>query len=82
MAHSVRAAPQILWFEEIGIKDIPRVGGKNASLGEMYRELAAPGIRVPNGFAVTAEAYRDFLHQSELDRRIHDILKDLDTHDL
>ena len=82
MAHSVRVAPQILWFEEIGIKDIPRVGGKNASLGEMYRELAAPGIRVPNGFAVTAEAYRDFLHQSELDRRIHDILKDLDTHDL
>jgi pyruvate,water dikinase len=47
----------IRWFEEIGIGDVPTVGGKNASLGEMYRELTAKGIKVPNGFAVTAEAY-------------------------
>jgi pyruvate, water dikinase len=43
-------------FEEIGIDDVPLVGGKNASLGEMYRNLAAEGVRVTNGFAVTAEA--------------------------
>ncbi len=47
----------IKWFEEIDIKDVPLVGGKNASLGEMYRELAGRGVRIPNGFAVTAEAY-------------------------
>jgi pyruvate,water dikinase len=77
-----RSQPYILWFEEIGIKDVPRVGGKNASLGEMVRELAAGGVRVPNGFAITADAYWNFLHQSQLDRRIRDILKDLDTQDL
>ncbi|HEX9680454.1 MAG TPA: phosphoenolpyruvate synthase [Anaerolineales bacterium] len=82
MEQSVRAAPQILWFEEIGIRDIPLVGGKNASLGEMYRELAGAGVRVPNGFAVSAEAYRSFLRQSGLDQRIREILKDLDTQDL
>ena len=48
----------ILWFEEIGLQDINRVGGKNASLGEMYRELTPQGVRIPNGFAITAEAYR------------------------
>jgi pyruvate,water dikinase len=72
----------IRWFDEIGIDDIPSVGGKNASLGEMVRELTDKGVRVPNGFAVTAEAYRSFLHESGLDRRIKDTLKDLDTRDL
>ena len=47
----------IRWFEQIGIDDVPLVGGKNASLGEMIRELAPQGIKVPNGFATTAEAY-------------------------
>ncbi|HHO69508.1 MAG TPA: phosphoenolpyruvate synthase, partial [Gammaproteobacteria bacterium] len=51
----------IRWFEELGIGDVPLVGGKNASLGEMYRELTPMGVKVPNGFAVTAEAYRDLL---------------------
>ena len=51
----------IRFFEEIGIDDVPLVGGKNASLGEMYRELTPQGVKVPNGFAVTAEAYRDML---------------------
>jgi len=46
----------IRWFEEIGIGDIPLVGGKNASLGEMYSELASQGVKVPNGFAITADA--------------------------
>jgi phosphoenolpyruvate synthase/pyruvate phosphate dikinase len=50
----------IRWFEDIGIDDVPDVGGKNASLGEMYRELTPEGIRVPDGFAVTATAYRHF----------------------
>lgn len=69
----------ILWFDEIGIDDVPKVGGKNASLGEMYRELKEQGIRVPNGFATTAEAYRQFLHATGLDSEIERILSDLDT---
>ena len=72
----------ILWFEEIGIGDVHLVGGKNASLGEMYRELAEQGVRVPNGFAITAEAYREFLRDARLDAHIQDILQDLNTHDL
>jgi pyruvate, water dikinase len=47
----------IRWFEEIKIEDVPLVGGKNASLGEMYRELSTEGVRIPNGFAITAGAY-------------------------
>jgi pyruvate,water dikinase len=72
----------IRWFEDVGIEDIPLVGGKNASLGEMYRELAPRGVKVPNGFAVTADAYRRFLHETGLDQEITQILKDLDTRDL
>ena len=48
----------VRFFEEVGIEDVPLVGGKNASLGEMYRELSGQGVLVPNGFAITAEAYR------------------------
>jgi pyruvate,water dikinase len=54
----------IRWFNEIGVNDVALVGGKNASLGEMVRELGAQGVRVPNGFAITAQAYRDVLEQS------------------
>ncbi|WP_445928509.1 PEP/pyruvate-binding domain-containing protein [Marinomonas sp. TI.3.20] len=54
----------IRWFEEIGIDDVAQVGGKNASLGEMYQQLTAQGVRVPNGFAVTAEAYRKVLGEN------------------
>ncbi len=54
-------ARYVRWFEELGIGDVPLVGGKNASLGEMYRELTGQGVRVPNGFAVTAEAFRDVI---------------------
>jgi pyruvate,water dikinase len=50
-------AKYIRWFEEIKIEDVPLVGGKNASLGEMYRELTTQGVKIPNGFAITAEAY-------------------------
>lgn len=72
----------VKWFEELGIGDVPSVGGKNASLGEMYRELAAKGVKVPNGFAVTADAYRAFLKEAKLDGTIKTILKGLDTHNL
>lgn len=72
----------IRWFEEIGIEDIPLVGGENASLGEMYRELASQGVKVPNGFAITADAYREFLRGTKLDRTIEEILQDLNTQDL
>ncbi len=72
----------IRWFENIGIDDVPDVGGKNASLGEMYRELSEKGIRIPNGFAVTATAYRHFLEETGLDRRIPDILAGLDTENI
>ena len=58
-------AQYIRWFEELTIDDVPIVGGKNASLGEMYRELTPQGIRIPNGFAVTADAYRQVLTQSD-----------------
>ncbi len=82
MAPTARTISFVRWFEEIGIGDIPLVGGKNASLGEMYRELAAKGVKVPNGFAVTAEAYRHFLREAKLDGKIKEILEDLNTHDL
>ncbi len=69
----------VRWFADLTLADIPSVGGKNASLGEMVRQLADAGVRVPNGFAVTAEAYRRFLAQQGLDRRIRQILEGLDT---
>ena len=72
----------IRWFEEIRAEDVPFVGGKNASLGEMYQTLTPQGIKIPNGFAITAEAYRYFLHEAKLDSRIREILIDLDTNDL
>jgi pyruvate,water dikinase len=72
----------IKWFSDVTIDDIPLVGGKNASLGEMYRELTAQGVKVPNGFAITAEAYRYFLREAELDEKIRGFLRDLDTSDL
>ena len=68
----------ILWFDQIGIEDVRLVGGKNASLGEMYRNLSSNGVNVPNGFAITARAYWFFLEKTSLKERIKDILKDLD----
>src|SRR5215471_8720947 len=70
------------WFTELGLDDIPLVGGKNASLGEMFCALSAAGVRVPPGFAITADAYREFLHEAQLDQKITAVLKDLDTHDI
>ncbi|OAG27503.1 phosphoenolpyruvate synthase [Thermodesulfatator autotrophicus] len=74
--------PLIMWFEEISINDVPLVGGKNASLGEMYRNLTPKGVNVPDGFAVTAAAYRYFIHENHLDDKIRKILTGLDTHNI
>ena len=70
-------APLILPFRAIGIRDVAQVGGKNASLGEMIRELGGLGVRVPDGFAVTAAAYRRFLRERALDAPIADALAGL-----
>jgi len=72
----------VLWFKELELDDIPQVGGKNASLGEMIRELTAKGVRVPDGFAITAHAYRYLLESADVKGKIENILSDLDTHDL
>ncbi|GAB6046579.1 phosphoenolpyruvate synthase [Methyloparacoccus murrellii] len=82
MASVDRTQAEILWFEDIGIEDVPLVGGKNASLGEMYRELTPQGIRIPPGFAITAAAYRDFLEHAGVAARLREILAGLDTHDI
>ncbi len=72
----------ILWFEEIGIDDVPMVGGKNASLGEMYQKLTSKGVAVPHGFAITAYAYQYLLKEAGIEDAIKDALAGLDTHDL
>lgn len=72
----------IKFYKDLGIKDVPTVGGKNASLGEMFRTLTAQHIRVPNGFATTADAYRYFFKETGLMQEIKKILKDLDTHNV
>ncbi|NTV13400.1 MAG: phosphoenolpyruvate synthase [Desulfobulbaceae bacterium] len=72
----------ILWFDEIGIGDVHLVGGKNASLGEMYQNLTAKGVAIPHGFAITAYAYRYLLKAAGIAQSIEDALAGLDTHDL
>src|SRR3989338_6042603 len=69
----------ILWFDQLGIDDVPLVGGKNASLGEMYRNLTSKGVRVPNGFAITATAYNYLLEKAKIRDNIRSILGSLDT---
>jgi pyruvate,water dikinase len=72
----------ILWFDELGMNDVERVGGKNASLGEMISNLAGAGVSVPNGFATTAHAYREFLAHENLADRINKALAALDVEDV
>jgi len=71
----------VLWFDEIGLKDLPKVGGKNASLGEMLRNLSSKGIRVPEGFAVTTNAFREFVEHNKLDERIKTAIEAIDPDD-
>lgn len=75
------AMDYVRWFDEIGMDDVPIVGGKNASLGEMARELGSRGINLAEGFAITAEAYRDFLKSAGLVERIAELLEGLNTQD-
>ena len=72
----------VIGFEHLGMNDVERVGGKNASLGEMISNLAGAGVSVPGGFATTAQAYRDFLDQSGLNDRIQAELNSLDVEDV
>ena len=72
----------VIWFENLRMDDVERVGGKNASLGEMISQLAGKGVRVPGGFATTADAYRAFLSQGGLDKRISDALAKLDVNNV
>jgi pyruvate,water dikinase len=72
----------VLWYSQLGMKDVEIVGGKNASLGEMIRNLAESGVKVPNGFATTASAYREFLAFEGLSDRINAMLDALDIEDV
>jgi pyruvate,water dikinase len=72
----------VKWFDEIGAEDVALVGGKNASLGEMIRNLGKKGVNVPPGFAITAEAYKYVVKRAGIKRKIKAILADLDTHDM
>lgn len=72
----------VLWYQQLGMTDVDRVGGKNASLGEMISNLANAGVQVPGGFATTALAFNDFLEQSGLNDRIHQLLDELDVDDV
>ena len=74
-----KSKKMIMWFSQIRNTDVPLVGGKNASLGEMYSTLTRKGILVPNGFAITAEAYRYFLEKGGIKNPIKKILSDVNT---
>ena len=75
------ADPHVLWLQDLGMHDVERVGGKNASLGEMIRHLHKAGVSVPGGFATSADAYREFLAHDGLDRKIAGMLATLDVED-
>lgn len=72
----------VLWYNQLGMNDVDRVGGKNASLGEMITNLAELGVSVPNGFATTAQAFNDFLEQSGINQRIYELLDSVDVDDV
>jgi len=72
----------VLWFNEVGIADIPIVGGKNASLGEMIQQLVPRGISVPNGFSTTAKAFRYFIQVSGLEEKLRSLFSDLNVEEV
>jgi pyruvate,water dikinase len=72
----------VLWYEALGMNDVDRVGGKNASLGEMISNLANLGVEVPGGFATTSFAFNEFLEQSGLNDKIYELLDSLDVSDI
>src|ERR1043165_8878400 len=73
---------RVAWLKDLRLADLPQVGGKNASLGEMIGALAGAGIRVPGGFATSADAYREFLAGGKLDQRIAERIRSLDPKDV
>src|ERR687895_2558244 len=73
---------RVAWLKDLCMTDLEQVGGKNASLGEMMSGLAAAGIRVPGGFATTAQAFREFLAANGLDKRIEACVNKVDTSDV
>jgi pyruvate,water dikinase len=78
----MQIVPQIIPFNQLALKDLPIVGGKNASLGEMIQHLSQAGVKVPGGFATTAQAFRDFLAQDGLDSKIYNLLQQLNVDDI
>lgn len=76
------SSPLVLWYNQLGMNDVDRVGGKNASLGEMITNLSGMGVSVPNGFATTADAFNLFLDQSGVNQRIYDLLDKTDIDDV
>src|SRR3989338_11428675 len=72
----------ILWFDQVGNDDVALVGGKNASLGEMYQHLVPKGIRIPNGFVITARAYREVVNETSLAAMIRETLEGRNTKDI
>ncbi|YAF96172.1 MAG: phosphoenolpyruvate synthase [Nodularia sp. CChRGM 3473] len=82
LAQDSKERSLILWFDEVGIADIPLVGGKNASLGEMIQQLTPQGVNVPTGFATTAYAYRYFIQSAGLEEKLRELFADLDVEDV
>jgi pyruvate, water dikinase len=82
LSPSAQERSLILWFDQVGIADIPLVGGKNASLGEMIQQLTPKGINVPTGFATTAYAYRHFIQSAGLEAKLRKLFADLDVEDV
>ena len=76
------SSPLVLWYNQLGMNDVDRVGGKNASLGEMITNLSGMGVSVPNGFATTADAFNLFLDQSGVNQRIYALLDETDIDDV
>ena len=82
ISSALQQQPLVMGFEEVGITDLPLVGGKNASLGEMIQQLSPQGVKIPLGFATTAYAYRHFLQQAGLEKQLRQIFADLNVDDL
>ncbi|MGB0564766.1 MAG: PEP/pyruvate-binding domain-containing protein, partial [Spirulinaceae cyanobacterium] len=81
-AHQTRERSLVLWLNEVNNQDVPLVGGKNASLGELIQQLQPQGINVPMGFAITAHAYRYYIEQTGLEPQLRRLLADLDVNDV
>ena len=76
------SSPLVLWYNQLGMNDVDRVGGKNASLGEMTTNLSGIGVFVPNVFSTTADAFIQFLHQSGANQQIYALLDETDIDDV